>query len=347
MASSEAGKTQHEAGRFPQESQPHETQAHESQPYESRAHETRASQQAGRSPAVATVDAPAGGQRYDVDGRKLVVYRSGSGGPAVVFLPGAGRVGLDYLNIHNEISSFTTSVLYDRGGTGWSDQAELPRSAEEVASELRTLLRTAGVPAPYVLVGHSLGGAYARRYAQLYPEEVAGVLFLEAFVDGFGELKLKKTAGGRLWQIFAVLRLLTHLRSFYRGMFEQQFAQWPEPARGQLIEYHLKSLRNTMKERKNIFTEVEAEIRDGGDMPDVPVTVVAATGIDPFQAVLLPEAQLRELNSRKAALYAPLVASVPRGEYRTVDGAGHDTIWTDRPDAVIGAIRDLLSNVGG
>ena len=57
----------------------------------------------------------------------------------------------------------------------------------------------------------------------------------------------------------------------------------------------------------------------------------------------MPEAQLRELNSRKAGLCAPLVKSVPRGEYRAVEATGHDTLWTDRPDAVVQAVRDLLA----
>jgi alpha-beta hydrolase superfamily lysophospholipase len=85
----------------------------------------------------------------------------------VVIAPGAGAVGLDYLNIHDQISQFTTSVIYDRAGTGWSDEVKLPRSAAEVSDELRSLLHTAGVPAPYLLVGHSLGGLYIRRYALL------------------------------------------------------------------------------------------------------------------------------------------------------------------------------------
>lgn len=84
------------------------------------------------------------------------------------------------------------------------------------------------------------------------------------------------------------------------------------------------------------------EVRDGGALPDVPVLVLAATGIDPYQVVVMPEAQLREPNRQKAGLYAPLVKSVPHGEYREVDGAGHDTLWADRPDAVVQAIRDLL-----
>ncbi len=291
---------------------------------------------------TATGNAAPAGRLYEISGRRLWLHRSGSGGPAVVFLPGAGRVGLDYLNMHDQVSAFTTSVLYDRAGTGWSDQVTLPRSAGEVARELRGLLGAAHVPPPYLLAGHSLGGAYARRYAQLYPSEVAGVLFLEPFYEGSGSQKLKRTLPGTLWQIFAIVRLAAHLKPFYRRMFEQQFATWPESVREPLIDYHLRALRTTIKERKNLFTEVDAEVRDGGNLPDVPVIVLAAMGIDPFQAVLMPEAQLRELNTLKPALYAPLAQSVPRGEHRPVDGAGHDTLWTDRPDAVITAVQDLL-----
>lgn len=97
---------------------------------------------AGR-PATAR---PPIGRLYDVDGRRLWLHRSGTGGPAVVFLPGASAVGLDYLNIHDSISEFTTSVLYDRGGTGWSDPVGLPRTAAEGRHELQDVLHAAGVP---------------------------------------------------------------------------------------------------------------------------------------------------------------------------------------------------------
>jgi pimeloyl-ACP methyl ester carboxylesterase len=106
-----------------------------------------------------------------------MLYASGTGGPAVVVLPGGGLTGLGYLNLHEQVSQFATSVLYDRAGTGWSDHVPLPRSATEVTDELRLLLRVAGVPAPYVFVGHSLGGIYARRFAQRFPADVAGLLF--------------------------------------------------------------------------------------------------------------------------------------------------------------------------
>jgi pimeloyl-ACP methyl ester carboxylesterase len=285
------------------------------------------------------------GTRYHADGRQLSAHLAGQGSPAVVFLPGAGRVGLDYRNVHGQIADLTTSVLYDRAGTGWSDEAQLPRSAAAVATELHALLHAAAVPPPYLLAGHSLGGAYARRYAQLYPDEVAGIVFLEPFYEGFEDLTAKRTLSGTLWQAFALARLAVQVKPLYRRMFARQFAQWPVSLRGPLIDYHLKALRNTMKERKNLFTEVEPEVRDGGGLPDVPVLVLAAMGIDPFQAVILPAAQLYELHQQKAGLYAPLVNSVPHGEYREVEGAGHDTLWTDRPDAVVQAIGDLLGQI--
>jgi pimeloyl-ACP methyl ester carboxylesterase len=290
--------------------------------------------------------APLGG-RYEADGRRLFLHRSGSGGSAVVFLPGSGLVGLDYLNIHDRVAAFTTSVLYDRAGTGWSDEVGLPRTAAEVTGELRTLMRATRVPPPYLLVGHSLGGAYARRYAQRYPDEVAGVLFLDPYQEGYLSFSPTRTIGGTLWQVYALARLAVRVKPFYRRLFGQMLAGWPESVRGPLIDYHLTALRLTLKEQKNLNTEVMAEIRDGGDMPDVPVVVLAAMGIDPFQAVLIPQAQLRELNDHKAAIYAQLAASVPRGEYRPVEGAGHSTLHTDRPDAVVQAIRDLLRMVEG
>ena len=99
--------------------------------------------------------------------------------PVVVFLPGGGMFGLGYFNIHTLVSELTTSVVYDRAGTGWSDPIPLPRSAAEVAEELRTLLLTADLPGPYLFVAHSLGGLYARRFAQLFPADVAGFLLLD------------------------------------------------------------------------------------------------------------------------------------------------------------------------
>ncbi|MDQ0166906.1 alpha/beta fold hydrolase [Bacillus horti] len=286
------------------------------------------------------------GRFYNVEGRHLLLDCAGVGGPAVVFLPAAGMVGLDYLNIHNQISQRTTSVIYDRAGTGWSDQVKLPRSALEVTDELRSLLRTAGVPAPYIFVGHSLGGIYAQRYAQRFPDEVAGMLLLEPPHEDFlsHTPKLKKRYLPQ--QSFAIVRtLLTYKRSF-RGLFDQMFAKWPDSIREPLIDYHLRTLLKTITEKKNLNSELYNEVRKGGDMPDIPLIVFTALGIDPFTTLLTSQSFLREtidpFNNVKNTIYTKLANSVPRGEHRILKNAGHATIHTDCPFEVVEAIWNLL-----
>jgi len=297
-----------------------------------------------RRPVEAVHGAPPIGHLYDVQGRQLLLHQSGTGGPAVVFAPGAGCIGLDYLNIHDQVSRFTTSVLYDRAGTGWSDQVDLPRSATDVADELRSLLHAAGVPAPYLLVGHSLGGIYTRRYAQRFPDETAGLLFLEPAHEDFPGIMPKQTLLAKLRQGLAIIRVLLHLKRFYRGLFERMFAEWPDSIRERLIEYHLRSWRMGLREVKN-QSQLYDEVRSGGNMPDVPLLVLTAMGVDQFQTAFMPDSYVREMNEGKRVLYAALATSVPRGEQRVLENAGHVTIHTDSPDAVVQAIRDLLDRV--
>ena len=128
------------------------------------------------------VSAPPLGRFFTLGDRRLLLHRSGSGSPPVIFLAGGGAVGLDYLNVQVRTAELTTSVLYDRAGTGWSDSVDLPRTSAEVTDELRALLRVADIAGPYLLVGHSLGGLYARHYAQRFPDEIAGLVLLDPVI---------------------------------------------------------------------------------------------------------------------------------------------------------------------
>jgi pimeloyl-ACP methyl ester carboxylesterase len=291
-----------------------------------------------------TRGAPPIGRLYDVDGRQLKLLHSGTGGPAVVFLPGAGMTGLGYLNLHVQVSQFATSVLYDRAGTGWSDHVQLPRSATEVADELQLLLRVAGVPAPYVFVGHSLGGIYARRFAQRFPADVAGLLFLDPGHEDYTTKLPNPSLFEWLRTRLALFRALLQLKRHYRGFFERMFADWPAPVRDMLFEYHLRSWRIGLKEARN-FESICDEVRRGGDMPDVPLIVITGMGIDPFRAVFATEASQRQLNDIKLAINRDIAKSAPHGEHRVLENAAHATFHVDRPDAVVQAIRDLLDRV--
>ena len=281
------------------------------------------------------------GRFCDINGRSLFLHRSGTGGPAVVFLPGASAIGLDYLNIHNRVRQFTTSVLYDRGGTGWSASVDLPRTLADVAVELRELLRAADVPAPFILVAHSLGCAYARRFVQLFPEEVAGVVYLDGFHEDWETymppLRHQKVPGA------VVLRLVCLLS---RGVYRRMFASWPREIREPLVAHHLThaSQRVGALERSN-QPEWRDELKAGGPVPDVPSIALTALGIDPAMRLLMSPKALRQLYTGKQRLYDALAASVSHGEHRILSAARHSTIATDCPDAVTQAVRDLWQRV--
>jgi pimeloyl-ACP methyl ester carboxylesterase len=112
-------------------------------------------------------------------GPSIVAASIGQRRPGGGVLAGGDAVGLDYLNLQQRAAELATSVIYDRAGTGWSQRVELPRASAEVIEKLRALLSAAEVPAPYLLVGHSLGGLYARHYAQQYSGDVSGLVLLD------------------------------------------------------------------------------------------------------------------------------------------------------------------------
>lgn len=286
------------------------------------------------------------GSFYNVGRRRLLLDCSGSGSPTVVFIPAAGMVGVDYLNIHHKISKYTTSVIYDRLGTGWSDHVKLPRSALEVTDELRNVLHTAGVPAPYLFVGHSLGGIYAQRYAQRFPDEVAGMILLEPPHEDFLTNTPKFKMRYLLQQGFTICRALLTYKKSFRILFNQMFATWPDEIREPLVDYHLKTLSKTVIERKNLNTELYDEVRKGGKLPDIPLIVYTAMGIDPFMTPITSKSFLRDtlapFNNIKNTVYTKLANSIPRGEHRILESAGHTTIHTDCPDEVAEAIRSLI-----
>jgi pimeloyl-ACP methyl ester carboxylesterase len=284
-----------------------------------------------------------------------------------VFLPGAGAVGLDYLIVQERAAKLTTSVLYDRAGTGWSDPIGLPRTSTAVTDELHEVLRVADVPAPYLLVGHSLGGLYARHYTQRFRREVAGLVLLDPAHEDYdaymprqlNELRkankfyqiMNLIIGGALRytltrNLLVRLHAIKRYRVLYRGLFTQEMVNWPEEVREVLIERHVSPewLGVGIREASNI-DQIYDEVRHAGPLPDVPLIVLCSMGTDGFkQAVSSGESEslLHEEIEGKRQLYTDVVSSVPRGEIRLVE-AGHVTLPFRCPDAVLQAIQDLLN----
>jgi pimeloyl-ACP methyl ester carboxylesterase len=120
------------------------------------------------------------GRSVDIGGRTLNIYCSGEGSPAVILDSGNGEPGYAWAHIQPEIAKFTRACWFDRAGEGWSEPGPFPRTSAATANDLHELLARAGVPPPYVLVGHSLGGLNARVYNGLYSHDVAGMVLVDA-----------------------------------------------------------------------------------------------------------------------------------------------------------------------
>jgi pimeloyl-ACP methyl ester carboxylesterase len=133
----------------------------------------------------------------DIGDRRLFLECRGAGGPTVILEAGyrcdartwsidAQQPDEPRVMVLPAIATFTRVCAYDRPGTLWtieqrgrSDPAPMPRTVVDAVADLRTLLGAAGVPGPYVLVGHSYGGLLVRLYAASYPDDVVGLVLID------------------------------------------------------------------------------------------------------------------------------------------------------------------------
>lgn len=113
-------------------------------------------------------------------GARLNLVCTGTGSPTVVFDSGWSDWAPAWAVVQPRIASFARACSYDRAGSGFSDPGPMPRTTERIATELRTALRNGGIAGPYVLVGSAFGGDHARAFADLFPDDVAGLVMVDA-----------------------------------------------------------------------------------------------------------------------------------------------------------------------
>jgi pimeloyl-ACP methyl ester carboxylesterase len=94
----------------------------------------------------------------DVGGYRLAIHCIGEGSPTVILETGLAAPSEYWAPIQQEIAELTRVCRFDRAGRGKSDPApKTPRTCADMVADLRALLHNASIPAPYVLVGNSLG----------------------------------------------------------------------------------------------------------------------------------------------------------------------------------------------
>jgi len=123
---------------------------------------------------------PPPGRLVRVNNRLMHIHPTGEGAPTVLFESGMGASCLSWTLVQPAVAEFCRAVSYDRAGHGWSEPAREPRTAQQIAGELRALLDVAGVPGPYVLVAHSFGGYVSSAFAHLYRDEIVGMVLVDS-----------------------------------------------------------------------------------------------------------------------------------------------------------------------
>jgi pimeloyl-ACP methyl ester carboxylesterase len=116
----------------------------------------------------------------EVGGARLHIQCSGAGDATVVLIAGLGDDGASWGAIEPVVAQSARVCSYAHFGTGTSDPPPGPQTFSTRANDLHALLRAAGEPGPYLLVGHSFGGSEAVMFASMFPADVTGAVLLDA-----------------------------------------------------------------------------------------------------------------------------------------------------------------------
>jgi pimeloyl-ACP methyl ester carboxylesterase len=271
------------------------------------------------------------GQLVDVGGHRLHLHCAGSGTPTVVLESGLSETGAYWGWISTALAPDTRVCAYDRAGRGWSDPAPAEQDGVAVTTDLRTLLDRAHVPGPFVFVGHSSGAQYVRIFAGRYPEDVAGMVLLDAQpTEAFEGLPAYPGFYSAFRRISALLPSLARL-GVARLVIHADLTL-PAASRDMQRLYHVsarlyRSLRDELAALPTSLTQARSFQRLG----DRPLVVVTAT--EEALAGWLP------LQGRMATLST-------NSSHRLVPYT-HDALVTDQAGAQtsIQAIRNVLHAV--
>ena len=137
-----------------------------------------------------------------VNSHSLFGLLSGEGETTVILDAGLGGTSEDWSKVQSEVANFSKVFSYSRAGLGQSEKATIPRTCKDIISDLRRLLLAANLHPPYVLVAHSWSGINARWYASQYPEEIAGMILVDAVnEDKYEQFEkiLSEEKANRMW----------------------------------------------------------------------------------------------------------------------------------------------------
>jgi len=277
---------------------------------------------------------PMEGRLVDVGGLKMHIDCTGDGSPTVVLDSGLGDSYLSWRKVQPQVAKFTRVCSYDRAGLGYSDASSQPRTSEVIAAELHALLQQAGVPSPYVVVGHSMGGYDVRVFASQYRKEVGGMVLVDAShpdQENRFPRELKNMEGS--WKREA--EFIAYSMPFgvprFLGLCEDEAAT-------RAADCNVHSAGAQVAEMK-AFPASAAEAAKTGPFGDLPLAVLSH---DPSKlSGDLPADIAKPTNEAWEKMQEELAQLSTRGTQTVARNSSH-YIQIDRPDVVVDAIRKVV-----
>ena len=258
---------------------------------------------------------PPPGQLVDVGGYRLHVKVLGDAISAPTVILDAGMISFssNWAWVQPELAKVTRVVAFDRAGLGWSDPGPKPRDAGHSAQELHAALTTLGITGPYVLAGHSYGGLTIRAFAALYPDEVVGMVLVDAsHPDQWVRMGFPSRFNGNATKLFALLARFGVFRIF-NGEYKLLAGGLPQPQYGELMAFApTPRALSTVSDALIAWDGVSrVQVNNAGKLGDLPLIVLSVTE-QPLKGK-----QLTELQNE-------LVQLSTNSQHITVVGATHE-----------------------
>ncbi|HOU13650.1 MAG TPA: alpha/beta hydrolase [Anaerolineae bacterium] len=292
---------------------------------------------------------PPPGQLVDVGGHKLHLLCMGEkqpGQPTVILESGHGAWSNDWRTVQPEIARFARVCAYDRAGFGWSEPGPRPRTPERIMTELHTLLTRAGEAGPYLLVGHSMGGPLARLFFTLYPQDVAGMVWIDSGHENMPRYIPFVQSAFRsfivLARVGAFLARFGLIRLFGRRRILAGYTSVREPeARATLLAQTVRpQFLDALGDETATMTWPAQWARAPQTLGDLPVIALEVqydaevpTGYTPARWEMF-RAGWRAIHEDLSALSS---------NTRRIPVQGGHNVMAEQPELVVQAVRDLLA----
>jgi pimeloyl-ACP methyl ester carboxylesterase len=259
----------------------------------------------------------------DIGGRTMHVVCLGptdTGRPTVIFESGLGGEFDTWGEVLTRLSATDRGCSYDRAGVGMSETASGPRTTADQVDDLRTMLASAGVEPPFVLVGHSLGGWNVLVHADRHPDDVAGAILVDARPPA------------------ASARYLAELPAEAAGepdvlhQYREGYTTWEADA--------------TRNPEGLLLADSALQAGSADGLGDRPLVVLAAADTSDGEGSDLDAGLAGRFETIWWELQEELAARSTSGGLERVTDTGHDMPY-ERPDAILDAITEVLATTGG